>query len=113
MDNEYVYLDLENIFNFISKDDDKEVEEREITDVYNFYPDEEYNNKEEGGASSKVIRELKNKGTLQRDNLRYDMVKMLLGEVFAAVEGEPLPFGYDIAFNTLKKYEMLKIKENE
>lgn len=105
--NDYA-LDLDNLFKFVSKDDDVETSETEITDAYDFTSEIEDKN------VSKVVRELKGKGNTQKDAFRYDLIKVMLAELFNVEDNyEAYTSGTHIAFNTLLNYNILKKINNE
>ena len=109
LDKEY-YLDIKAILDFINYSDTHSNKETEIVDRY-----EKDENKNLSSAE-KTIREITSYGNTNMDNISYDLVKILLGQVLSwgydteQTETETIPFGLKIAINTLfiKKPPLLK-----
>lgn len=106
LDKEY-YLDIKAILNFINYSDTHSNKETEIVDRY-----EKDENKNLSSAE-KTIREITSYGNTNMDNISYDLVKILLGQVLSwgyeteQIETETIPFGLKIAINTLLKEKLL------
>lgn len=108
LDKEY-YLDIKAILNFINYSDTHSNKETEIVDRY-----EKDENKNLSSAE-KTIREITSFGNTNMDNISYDLVKILLGQVLSwgydtdqtETEIETIPFGLKIAINTLLKEKLL------
>ena len=103
-----IYLDLEAIDNFINYSDNNLTNDAEVLDTYDAV--------DENGTLALTSRTISNKkisSNPQIDNIRYDLVKMLITTVFeSSLIDDPVnaKTGAIIAFNTLKKKKMLKIK---
>lgn len=104
-------LNLKKIFEFINYSDKNNSREKEITDAYE-------KNDEDGSldCTSKVVREIITPANSQIDNIKYDFIKMLIGQLLT-YEGGELPtetFGTVLALNTLISEELLvEINVNE
>lgn len=105
------YLDLKKISDFVYYSNNHPIKESEITDTYG--NEDENKNSGEFGVNSKTIRETTSYGVAQIDNIRYDLLKSLILQVLGfgyedEDKSENLPFGFEIAFNTLITEGFLK-----
>lgn len=106
LDKDY-YLDIKAILNFINYSDTHSNKETEIIDRY-----EKDENKNLSSAE-KTIREITSYGNTNMDNISYDLIKILIGQVLSwgydseLSEMETIPFGLKIAINTLTKEKLL------
>ena len=106
-ENNAYYFDLKEIMKFVNAANN-EFSETEITDAYTY--------DDEGSVAlptSKIVRDLKNKGDNQMANIRYDLLKNLINEILAfEADNEKTPVAVPFtAINTLEKYNMLKKTE--
>lgn len=110
LDKDY-YLDIKAILNFINYSDTHSNKETEIIDRY-----EKDENKNLSSAE-KTIREITSYGNTNMDNISYDLIKILIGQVLSwgydseISEMEAIPFGLKIAINTLIKEKLLLEKK--
>lgn len=100
------YLDIKAILEFINYSDKHTNKETEIIDKYEKDENKTFN------AAEKTIREITSYGNVNMDNINYDLIKMLLGQVLSwgyETTDETIvpPFGLQIAFNTLIKEKLL------
>jgi len=102
----YVF-DVKKICEFINVSTDSETTEKEIITSFN----------EGGGVDEKSVRELTTPGNPQVDNIRYDLIKMLIIQVLTYDEKDveiitQMPFGTQLAFLTLINEDFLVLVEN-
>lgn len=108
LDKEYC-LDIKAILNFINYSDTHSNKETEIVDRY------EKDENKNLSSTEKTIREITSYGNTNMDNISYDLIKILLGQVLSwgydtgqtETEIETIPFGLKIAINTLLKEKLL------
>lgn len=89
-------LDLEQVYDFINFSSTHESKEKEV--ITNFT--------EAGIVDERSVRELTTPANSQIDNIKYDLVKMLIIQVLTYDEKEiesleAMPFGTQLAFLTL------------
>jgi hypothetical protein len=112
LDKEY-YLDVKAILNFINYSDTHNNKETEIVDRYEKDENKNFN------AAEKTIREITSYGNTNMDNISYDLIKILLGQILSwgydqeqiEQDSQTLPFGLKVAFNTLLKEKLLLEKQ--
>ena len=99
------FFNLTVIFEYINTRE-KTGKEKEIIDSY-----EMSNTTDELTLSSKVVREMVAPNDTQFDNIKYDLVKLLITELITFKEKEynidNMPLGLRIIFNTMVKYGFL------
>jgi hypothetical protein len=102
------YLDVKAILNFISYSDTHS-KEIEIIDKYEKDENKNFN------TAEKTIKEITTSGDSNMDNISYDLVKILVGQILSwgydvdptEQDNQNLPFGLKVAFNTLIKEKLL------
>lgn len=103
----YVF-DMDLVCDFINHSSKTESKEKEV--ITNFTGS--------GEIDDKSIRELTTPGNSQIDNIKYDLVKMLIIQVLTYDEKnvtslEQMPFGTELAFLTLINEGFLILVDNE
>lgn len=102
---EEVFLDLKAIDKFINYSDTNTINDTEVLDTY------DVNENGEFLLSQRTINTKKISSNPQIDNIRYDLVKTLIVTVFDAdMTTREQKVGFSVAFNTLKRAKMLKIR---
>lgn len=109
LDKEYC-LDIKAILKFINYSDSHSNKETEIIDKYEKDENQSLKN------SEKTIREITSYGNTNMDNINYDLIKMLLGQVLSwGYEEEntssTIPFGLKVVINTLLNEKLLLEKK--
>jgi hypothetical protein len=100
------YINIDELFKLIEYSNKTETKEQEITDGYEYDEDEK-----KLTAVSKMVREIKTPADSQTDNIRYDFIKMMIGQIISSEENV-LDFGTEICFNTLiKKGILVELKK--
>lgn len=102
----YVF-DIQKVCDFINASSNNESTEKEIITSFS----------EGGNVDEKTVRELTTPGNPQADNIRYDLIKMLIIQVLTYDEKNiedisQMPFGTQLAFLTLINEEFLILVEN-
>lgn len=115
IDNKIYYLNLDNLFKMVTETPSNE---KPVNTTITQYYDGE-------GDKGKEIVESKNNLNDVMNNVRYDMVKYLISQLFGnnyTMDGEPynivhlidLSFAQGLCFNTLIEYKILsEIETNE
>lgn len=96
----YYVLDLDKLNKYIFESQTNKNSETELVEVYEMDRDES----EDLVLTNKSIRDVKTKGNIQIDNIKYDLIKMFIEEFFempSTVTQETSTFGFIVAFNTL------------
>jgi hypothetical protein len=99
----YYVLDLDKLNKYIFESQFTKNSETELVEVYEMSKEDEDEEKELM-LTNKSIRDVKTKGNIQIDNIKYDLVKTFIEEFFetpSTVTQESATFGFIIAFNTL------------
>lgn len=100
-------LDLDSVYDFINFSSTHDSKEKEVVTSY-----------VEGKVDEKSVRELTTPGNSQIDNIKYDLVKMLIIQVLTYDEKQVdsldnMPFGTQLAFLTLINEGFLVLVEEQ
>jgi hypothetical protein len=95
-------VNLDKLFEFVTKSSNQDKRDQEITDGY-----EVSSPNGQLTQTSKIVREIKSKGDQAHDSYRYDFVRILLTQIIE-MEDPYLDFGDSVCFNTLIKYNILE-----
>jgi hypothetical protein len=104
-------IDLENIEKYIYKDNDNNLSEKEITDIYQYGIEDEEKSDTAKTLNTKQIRELKVTNVNQISTFRYDIIRMLIENIQyiqIANNSNEVTYNGAISFNTLLNYNFIK-----
>lgn len=90
-------LNIRKVFEIMSEGTNNDTKEQELTDGYELVSD-----RDEGlTLTSRIVHEIKAPADVQVNTIKYDFLKIIIGQVLDIEDWNAHTFGDEIAMNTL------------